>query len=181
MTLRPSGRTRAGAGTVDAVPAPAAVRARSPRWAVPPVTSVLLPVLLPALLAGCGGSTPEVRVTGVPTASVPPVVVPVEMLDRAFSPATFRFVQGSVVVFRFHNGTRERHQAAVGDVYFQQDRAGGQLDPNDPLVNTVVVEPGATADLPYRMDVPGELLIGCHEPGHWEAGMKATVTVTPAA
>lgn len=145
-----------------------------------PGLAVGLVVGAAAGLAGCSGSTPEVRVTGVPTVSSPPVVVPVEMLDRSFSPASFRFAQGSVVVFRFHNGTKEQHQAAVGDAIFQQDRVGGQLDPNDPLVNTVVVQPGATADLPYRMDVPGDLLIGCHEPGHWEAGMKATITVTPA-
>lgn len=145
---------------------------------VPALVGLLCLALV--LLTGCGRSTSQVTVTGVPTASAAPVVVEVDMLDRRFSPDSFTFSQGSVVVFRFRNTTAERHQAAVGDGNFQQDRVSGQLDPNDPLVNTVVVEPGGTADLPYRMDVPGELLIGCHEPGHWEAGMRATVTVTPA-
>ena len=156
------------------VPAGAGARAPAP-------AAVLLAVPAALLLAGCSGAASDPAGSGSTTPAVRPVVVPVEMQARAFSPASFSFAQGSVVVFRFHNGTAERHRAVVGDAIFQQDRVDGQLDPGDPLVNTVLVDPGATADLPYRMDVPGTLLIGCHEAGHWEAGMRATITVTPPA
>jgi uncharacterized cupredoxin-like copper-binding protein len=28
-------------------------------------------------------------------------------------------------------------------------------------------------------DEPGEMLIGCHVPGHWEAGMRGSLLVMP--
>ena len=42
----------------------------------------------------------------------------------------------------------------------------------------VEVAPGETATLVYTFDEPGTLLIGCHVPGHYAAGMKGTITVT---
>jgi uncharacterized cupredoxin-like copper-binding protein len=42
----------------------------------------------------------------------------------------------------------------------------------------VKVEPGKTATLSHTFK-PGEaLLIGCHEPGHYAAGMKVALTET---
>lgn len=41
----------------------------------------------------------------------------------------------------------------------------------------IEVAPGATGDLTYTFDEPGTLLLGCHEPGHYEAGMVATIVV----
>lgn len=38
------------------------------------------------------------------------------------------------------------------------------------------VDPGATEDLTATFDRTGTFIIGCHQPGHFEAGMKATVT-----
>lgn len=39
------------------------------------------------------------------------------------------------------------------------------------------IRPGETVPVLATFDEPGELLIGCHQPGHWEAGMRGTVTV----
>ena len=39
-------------------------------------------------------------------------------------------------------------------------------------------EPGKSGDLTYRFDEAGTYEIGCHEPGHYAAGMKITVNVT---
>ena len=44
--------------------------------------------------------------------------------------------------------------------------------------DAVTVDPGETGDLTRRFDEPAEVMIGCHEPGHYESGMVATVTVT---
>jgi uncharacterized cupredoxin-like copper-binding protein len=44
--------------------------------------------------------------------------------------------------------------------------------------NKITVEPGETGDLTYRFDEAGTYEIGCHEPGHYAAGMKLTVNVT---
>ncbi len=41
----------------------------------------------------------------------------------------------------------------------------------------VTIEPGETVSVLARLDEPGETLIGCHHPGHWQAGMKGVITV----
>lgn len=43
--------------------------------------------------------------------------------------------------------------------------------------HAVVVEPGETVELTYTFETAGPLVIGCHEPGHWEAGMRLDIDV----
>lgn len=45
--------------------------------------------------------------------------------------------------------------------------------------NSVLVEPGKTAELSWKFTTAGELQIGCNIPGHTEGGMVTTLTVTP--
>ncbi len=52
--------------------------------------------------------------------------------------------------------------------------AGGAMHDDD----AVTVEPGRSGSITHTFSETGTYLIGCHEPGHWEAGMKATVEVT---
>ena len=47
--------------------------------------------------------------------------------------------------------------------------------------NAVSVAPGATAELIWRFSKPGTFLYACLVPGHWEAGMQGTVTVSATA
>ena len=46
--------------------------------------------------------------------------------------------------------------------------------------NAVDVPAGTTVRLVYTFDQPGTLEYGCHVPGHYPAGMRGTITVTPA-
>jgi uncharacterized cupredoxin-like copper-binding protein len=39
------------------------------------------------------------------------------------------------------------------------------------------VEPGEEGEITYTFGSAGELMIGCHEPGHYEAGMNVAVNV----
>jgi uncharacterized cupredoxin-like copper-binding protein len=41
----------------------------------------------------------------------------------------------------------------------------------------VQVQPGGYAELSYQFRAPGTLILGCHEPGHYAAGMRATFEV----
>ena len=41
----------------------------------------------------------------------------------------------------------------------------------------VAVEPGATETFEYTFEQAGEILAGCREPGHYEAGMVTSMTV----
>jgi uncharacterized cupredoxin-like copper-binding protein len=42
--------------------------------------------------------------------------------------------------------------------------------------DAVEVEPGDDGELTYRFEEPGEYRIGCHQPGHYEDGMRMRVT-----
>ncbi|MGI8998535.1 MAG: hypothetical protein ACR2GO_02355 [Candidatus Limnocylindria bacterium] len=42
----------------------------------------------------------------------------------------------------------------------------------------VSVDPGETAEFSYTFEEPGNLLVGCHEPGHYDRGMVAEVSVS---
>jgi uncharacterized cupredoxin-like copper-binding protein len=43
--------------------------------------------------------------------------------------------------------------------------------------NTVTVAAGETKELTWAFTEPGTVLIGCHQPGHYDAGMKGQITV----
>jgi uncharacterized cupredoxin-like copper-binding protein len=54
--------------------------------------------------------------------------------------------------------------------------AGGGMGHDEP--NGISVEPGETKELIRTFEAPGETLAGCHEAGHYAAGMKAAITVS---
>ena len=56
------------------------------------------------------------------------------------------------------------------------EHAEGELCPGG-IPAAVTIEAGETVSVLARLDEPGETLIGCHQPGHWPAGMKGTITV----
>lgn len=43
--------------------------------------------------------------------------------------------------------------------------------------DAVTVEPGDEAELTCTFDEAGRVEVGCHQPGHYKAGMKIDVTV----
>ncbi len=54
----------------------------------------------------------------------------------------------------------------------------GAMAHDDP--NTVLVEPGQTAELVWTFKSPMILEFACNVPGHYESGMVGTLTVAPA-
>jgi uncharacterized cupredoxin-like copper-binding protein len=55
---------------------------------------------------------------------------------------------------------------------------GGMEGHNMEDGDALLLEPGDTGELTHTFDEAGEILIGCHLPGHYEAGMKSTITVS---
>lgn len=43
--------------------------------------------------------------------------------------------------------------------------------------DAISVAPGETGEITYTFTEAGTLLLGCHQPGHFDGGMKATITV----
>lgn len=129
-----------------------------------------------ALLAACGGDG-----GGTTLASAgEDRTIEIEMRDIAFSPTSVDVKAGEKIRFVFTNTGRITHDAFIGDAAAQEEhekearrglRQGGPAE-------EVEVKPGDQAQLVHTFDRPGQVLIGCHEPGHYTGGMKVTVNVT---
>ncbi len=114
-------------------------------------------------------------------------VIEVTMTDNAFDPEELTVEAGEDVTFRFTNDGAMVHEAFIGtpeeqDAHHAEMTSGDMDDHGDDGHgeggDAVTVDPGETGELTHRFDEPAEVMIGCHEPGHYESGMVATVTVT---
>jgi uncharacterized cupredoxin-like copper-binding protein len=158
-----------------------------------------LAISLVAVLAGCGQNT-----TANTAASGR--VIDTDMTDNAYSPKQLQVAKGETVTLRFHNKGMVVHEAVIGDDAMQASHhqqmtastgmTNGSMPGDTPMAtamggtehgnmnsagttddDAVTVQPGQMKDLKHAFTESGTVLIGCHEPGHWEAGMKATITV----
>ena len=131
------------------------------------------------LAAGCAPD-PNDAPNAVPTFDDGNRVIEVAMVDLAFSPSSVDVTAGETVHFLFRNDGVAIHDAAIGDLAFQQDHAtemAAGTAHHDSDVDTLVLAPGESGDLTYTAATTGTVLIGCHQPGHWEAGMKASINI----
>ena len=116
--------------------------------------------------------------------------VKVRMVDIAFEPKEISVREGQTVTFTFENVGKLPHDAFVGDEAAQaeheqemraadgEEKAGGHGGHGNDE-SAVTVEPGKSADLTYTFRNPGQIVIGCHQAGHYAAGMKVLVNVEP--
>ncbi|MEJ5254735.1 MAG: plastocyanin/azurin family copper-binding protein [Acidimicrobiales bacterium] len=158
---------------------------------------LLASTLLPGLLTACGSDHDD--------ANHPPErVIDVTMVDNAFRPDQLRVNEGETITFRFINAGTVTHEAVIGDESYQEAHHaemtsighGAATEPGTiPTASeassgddhrgggdhahtaALTVAPGETVEITFSFDDRGTVLIGCHEPGHWEDGMKATITV----
>jgi len=119
--------------------------------------------------------------------------IDVEMKDVAFAPATVTVEAGVPVTFRFENVGEVDHEAIVGSEetqaaheaemgengYDMEGMPEGEMDHEGMSADdAVTVAPGETGELTYTFSRSNVgFIIGCHEPGHYEAGMKIAVDV----
>lgn len=103
--------------------------------------------------------------------------------ELAFRPSTFEVSAGEVVTFEVTNEGSIEHEFVLGDEQMQQAMAEEMAEGDDHahgggMSNAVTVHGGETGLLTWRFGEPGTVLVGCHVPGHYDAGMRGTVTVT---
>ncbi|MDQ3146994.1 MAG: plastocyanin/azurin family copper-binding protein [Actinomycetota bacterium] len=138
----------------------------------------LVTLLLAAVpLAACGGDDKS-------SADDADRIIELDMTEFAYEPSNLEVEQGQTVRFLLKNTGRLVHEAVIGDERLQADHEeeaaeegmhhGGGGD--DAEVSQA--DAGDETELIYTFEDAGELLIGCHEPGHYEEGMVARVTVT---
>ncbi len=122
-----------------------------------------------ALLAACGDDS-----TAESSTSDADRTVEIEMRDIAFAPTSLDVDAGETIRFVFTNTGEVVHEAYLDDALGQAEHASemasmGGMDHGDDDV--LVVEPGETGELTHTFGETGTLQFGCHEPGHFEAGM----------
>jgi uncharacterized cupredoxin-like copper-binding protein len=137
---------------------------------------VLVLVLAVLVLGACGSGddAPAVAPAGEDR------TIEVEMRDIAFAPTTLDVRSGEKVRFVFKNTGQVTHDAFIGDQAAQdaheKEMREGHGD-HGKGSNAVTVAPGKTAQLVYAFERPGQIVLGCHQPGHYTGGMKAAINV----
>jgi uncharacterized cupredoxin-like copper-binding protein len=109
--------------------------------------------------------------------------VHVTSLDRmAFDPGTSAVTAGETVTFEVTNAGQTMHEFTLGDAATRQEHAGMMAQIPEgmahDIANSLWLLPGETKRLTWRFDARGTLEYGCHEPGHYEAGMYGEIVIS---
>lgn len=149
-----------------------------------------LPLALGLLvaLAACGDDhTAHPAADTATPGSGEPRVVEIVMDDIRFDPTTLEVARGETVKFRFTNQGAIPHDAFIGDAAAQTEHeeemaamSGSTMAGMDHAGhsdNAITVGPGDTQTLTYTFDEAGQIEIGCHQPGHYAAGMRIDIEV----
>jgi uncharacterized cupredoxin-like copper-binding protein len=139
----------------------------------------LLIAALGLVAAACGSAAP-----------LPPRFIAISMTDAMrFVPDTITVAVGEAVVLQVANDGQIVHEFMVGNAAAQNAHAalmaampsasttGHSHDAAEHDDGGVSVAPGSGAVREYTFTTAGTLFIGCHEPGHYDAGMVATIVV----
>ncbi len=104
----------------------------------------------------------------------------IDMRDTAFAPERLTVPADTRVTFVFRNSGALVHEAFIGDEAEQRAHDAEMVDGGDGHHAdhaSVTVDPGKTARLTHIFTADDQLLIGCHQPGHYAAGMRIAIDV----
>jgi uncharacterized cupredoxin-like copper-binding protein len=144
--------------------------------------------LLPAivmLVAACSSSGASPSASGAEpsaaSAEAAATRIDVALTDELrMEPSSMTVPAGVPVTFVITNTGAIEHEFVLGDEEAQAEHeaemAAGGMRHDEP--DAVAVAPGQSKELTYTFAEPGETLAGCHVAGHYDVGMKATITVT---
>lgn len=155
--------------------------------------------------AGCGGDDDDVSsggqssggdhsghggdATKAPSGSATDAgakTVAIEMTDElVYKPGNLDVGGGEKIRFVFTNVGKLPHDALIGDAHVQDEHEAGAKEGEGHGSHHhggepppfVTVNPGETKEVEYKFTTPGEVIIGCHQNGHYAAGMKLSITV----
>jgi uncharacterized cupredoxin-like copper-binding protein len=143
-------------------------------------------------LAGCGGGDQSAGSTdafGQPAdaADADRTVAMSTGNELVFNPSKVTVARGETVTFVITNDGDLMHDFVIGDEAAQDEHAEEMAATDDEMAmegdeqgdaNAVSVPSGETVELTWDFDGETDrLLYGCHEPGHYEAGMVGEVIV----
>lgn len=106
------------------------------------------------------------------------------MVDIKFEPDEIEVAARETIRFVLENSGAAAHDAFIGVEDPQADHEDEMTSDDEGMEHVggdhdaMTVDPGDGGELTYTFGEPGTLLIGCHQPGHYDAGMMVEVTVT---
>jgi uncharacterized cupredoxin-like copper-binding protein len=150
-----------------------------------------LTLVLALTIAACGqetGTTETDSTTGTEFAFGSPAdaadadrVIEIQTTDALrFEPADITVAPGETVTFRLTNDGSVVHDFTLGD-QATQDEHEAEMSEMDGMAhdepNVVTVPAGETVELTWTFGDEGIVLVGCHQPGHYAAGMTGRIAV----
>lgn len=132
-----------------------------------------------ASIAPSPTSTPAAA-TPAPSAAAPRIEVSLSD-EMKIEPSAMTVSAGVPVTFVVTNAGSVEHEFYLGDEQMQADHEaemsdmGGMMGHDE--ANGITLDAGETKELTYTFESAGTWLAGCHVPGHYPAGMKATITI----
>jgi uncharacterized cupredoxin-like copper-binding protein len=165
-----------------------------------PVARLAGLALAAAIVAACGGGTPDATPPITPGTGLAPRTVNIVARDYGYVPTTVDLVPGETVTFKVINGGLVVHEAIVSDLEDQMAWEAAEAAAADPPPGPtpfvpdppgfegtrIVVESGQRLDVtwtvpPDAASAASGWFVGCHIPGHWAKGMVVPVRfVDPA-
>jgi uncharacterized cupredoxin-like copper-binding protein len=96
----------------------------------------------------------------------------------SFAPGSLDVEPGEPVRFLIKNTDPIDHEFILGDEQVQLVHEQGAEAHHPPRPGEVSVPAGETVVTIYTFpETPGELIFGCHLPGHYDFGMRGAVTI----
>ena len=170
----------------------------TPRWVkVFGIIALVLVVLVVLMLTGVlgeghgpgrhmGGArddTPSSGVGAPAQASDAERTVEVSSHDTmAFQPAGITVSAGETVTFAVTNTGKTVHEFTLGNAAMQQEHAQAMVHipagMTHEFPNSITLQPGETKRITWRFGDAASLEFACHQPGHYQAGMRGQITIT---
>lgn len=132
------------------------------------------------LLSGC-----------LPAVASPPATrdIPVTISGMRFVPDHYNVRAGETIRFVVTNPTNVGHELFIGEMAEQlahhrevmNQSPAEQIQAMQHTGYGIYLDPEGRGELTYHFATAGQIMIGCHVHGHWEAGMLATITVDLAS
>ena len=93
-----------------------------------------------------------------------------------FVPSSIEVPAGATVRLRVENTDPIAHELIVGDQSIQDAHEKGTHAVHGAVPGEVSVAAGEQASTTYTFGA-GDVLMGCHLPGHWDYGMRGDISV----
>lgn len=109
--------------------------------------------------------------------------IKVDMTDSMrFTPASIKVKQGETIKFVVKNSGKIKHEMVLGTEkdlkdHYEVMKKNPEMEHEDP--NMVTVQAGKTAEMIWQFTKAGTVHFACLQPGHYDAGMKGALSVSP--